>query len=231
MPGPRSSTTTRGASGGDDRTALGPGRERGRQLSKATRSAGSSRRPATCRAPMPRLARTWRTGRADRRVLPSREQPGGRSRLAHAPAPTSAICLRPQGGSCDSGAYEVGSGARHDRRRDPADVLVLLDRAGRRVPVPCRSAELGPGTFVACTSPLNSRACGRGSYTFVVRAVDSGGVGGSVAGSGELRGPPQATAGKFVVVNEVRGRVRVKRAGWEVREPEHADRDPRRLAR
>ena len=120
--------------------------------------------------------------------------------------------LRPQGGLCDSGAYEVDQAPDTTVVATPPTFAFSSSEPG--VSFQCRIDRPGrPGTFAACTSPASYASLRQGSYSFVVRAVDSGGAADPSPAVASFVVQPQATAGKFVLVKEVRGRVRVKRPG------------------
>ncbi|HEX2412807.1 MAG TPA: choice-of-anchor Q domain-containing protein [Solirubrobacteraceae bacterium] len=120
---------------------------------------------------------------------------------------------RPQGGLCDSGAYEVDQAPDTTVVADPPVFRFSSSEPGVRFE--CRiDRRSGPGTFFACSSPLNLSNLRFGSYTLFVRAVDgSGRVDATPAATGFTIPRPRPQAGRSVVVDEVRGRVRVKVPG------------------
>ena len=121
--------------------------------------------------------------------------------------------LRPQGGLCDSGAFEVDQ---------PPDTLLVatpptftFSSSEPGVRFECRlDRPTRTGTPFACSSPASFPDLPPGSYTFVVRAIDgTGNADPTAAAAAFAVQAPQPNAGRTVVVNRVRGKVLVKVPG------------------
>ena len=125
---------------------------------------------------------------------------------------------RPQGPACDAGAFEYNP-------EPNTSLSATVSSSGRTrtftfgaseagATFQCRlDGPAGPGTFVACSSPLSFTNLPGGRYTFFVRAVDSLGAPDSTPASTSFLVAPNPVAGQRVIVDEVRGRVRVKVPG------------------
>jgi hypothetical protein len=125
---------------------------------------------------------------------------------------------RPQGAACDSGAFEYNP-------EPDTSLSTTISSSGRTRTFTFGSSEAGTsfqcrldgpsgvGTFVGCSSPVRFTNLAGGRYTFYVRAVDSLGAPDPTPATTTFQVPPNAVAGQRVVVDEVRGRVRVKVPG------------------
>ena len=120
---------------------------------------------------------------------------------------------RPQGGACDSGAYEFDLPPDTQLVATPPTFRFSSSEPGVRFE--CRlDRPSRTGTPFACTSPASFPNLPPGSYTFVVRAIDGAGQGDPTpAATAFAVQVPRPNAGKSVVVNRVRGKVLVKVPG------------------
>jgi hypothetical protein len=120
---------------------------------------------------------------------------------------------RPQGGACDSGAFEVDQAPDTQLVATPPTFAFSSSEPGVRFE--CRlDRPTRTGTPFACVSPASFPDLAPGSYTLVVRAIDgTGNADPTPAASAFVVQAPRPDAGKTVVVNRIRGKVRVKVPG------------------
>jgi hypothetical protein len=120
---------------------------------------------------------------------------------------------RPQGGACDSGAFEVDQAPDTQLVATPPTFAFSSSEPGVRFE--CRlDRPTRTGTPFACVSPASFADLPPGSYTLVVRAIDgTGNADPTPAASAFVVQAPRPDAGKTVVVNRVRGKVLVKVPG------------------
>jgi hypothetical protein len=120
---------------------------------------------------------------------------------------------RPQGGACDSGAFEVDQPP--DTQLVAAPPTFTFSSSEPGVRFECRlDRPTRTGTPFACSSPASFPDLPPGSYTFVVRAIDgTGNADPTAAAAAFVVQTPQPKAGRTVVVNRVRGKVLVKIPG------------------
>jgi hypothetical protein len=120
---------------------------------------------------------------------------------------------RPQGGACDSGAFEVDQPP--DTQLVAAPPTFTFSSSEPGVRFECRlDRPTRTGTPFACSSPASFPDLPPGSYTFVVRAIDGmGNADPTAAAAAFVVQTPQPKAGRTVVVNRVRGKVLVKIPG------------------
>jgi hypothetical protein len=159
-------------------------------LSAALANAGGQTDVFTLAANSPAVNRAGACAGADQRDLP-----------------------RPQGGACDSGAYEFDLPPDTQLVATPPTFTFSSSEPGVRFE--CRlDRPTRTGTPFACTSPASFPNLPPGSYTFVVRAIDGAGQADpSPAATAFAVQVPRPNAGKSVVVNRVRGKVLVKVPG------------------
>jgi hypothetical protein len=122
--------------------------------------------------------------------------------------------LRPQGGLCDSGAFEVDQAPDTQLVATPP-TFAFSSSSEPGVRFECRlDRPTRTGTPFACVSPASFADLPPGSYTLVVRAIDgTGNADPTPAAAAFVIQAPRPNAGKSVVVNRVRGTVRVKVPG------------------
>jgi hypothetical protein len=121
--------------------------------------------------------------------------------------------VRPQGGACDSGAFEVDQAPDTQLVATPPTFTFSSSEPGVRFE--CRlDRPNATGTPFACVSPASFPGLPPGSYSFVVRAIDgAGNADPSPAVAAFAVQAPRSNAGRSMVVNRVRGKVLVKVPG------------------
>jgi hypothetical protein len=121
--------------------------------------------------------------------------------------------VRPQGGACDSGAFEVDQPPDTQLVATPPTFAFSSSEPGVRFE--CRLDRPNrTGTPFACVSPASFPGLPPGSYSFVVRAIDGAGNGDPTPAVAAFAiQVPRPNAGKSIVVNRVRGKVLVKVPG------------------